>query len=87
MSDVVPLKFAHEDDGFCRVCFTRCVDGHVYRYCWQREGDWKFCRCSGDFEPSHEVMGFQGVPAKQLTPKNPGETQTGRDLNAFIEGA
>ena len=82
------LKFEHEDHGFCRVMFSRRFEDHKFLYCWQEEsrGFYKFYRCSSDGEPSHEVTGFAGVLAKKLTPINPGETQTGRDLNTFLKG-
>ena len=80
------MEFSYEDNGFCRVVFTRTVEDHKYAYCWQLEGPqtFKFYRCSRDHEPEYEVMGWGGVPAAQMTPKNPGETLTGRELNAFL---
>jgi hypothetical protein len=76
------LKFEYEDNGFCRVMFSRSG----FLYCWQLDGPdtYKFYRCSQDGEPSHEVMGFAGAPARGLTPVNPGQTQTGRELNTFL---
>ena len=81
------LTFLHEDNGFCRVMFYRTFEGNRFYYCWLEEakGTFEFYRCSSDGEPSHKVTGWAGVPAKDQTPKNPGQTQTGRDLNAFLK--
>lgn len=80
------LKFLHEDNGFCRVMFVREVEGHKYLYCWQLDGPgFTFYRCSGDGEPSHEVRGWGGVSALAMTPRNPEQTEIGRQLNTFLE--
>lgn len=76
------FKFHAEDHGFCRV-YYRGRNGKLY--CYQDEGygdqhDWKFYVCSSDGEPSHEVKPVDGT-----IPLAPGDTQTGRDLNAFLE--
>jgi hypothetical protein len=83
-----PLVFVHEDNGFCRVMFERKGEGYSPLYCWQLDGPdtFKFYRCTNDGEPSHKVTGWDGVPAKDLTPANPGETDIGRALNAFLGG-
>lgn len=80
------LKYWYEDEGFCRVVFKRIVEHQAYIYCWQLNGDkhYTFYRCSADAEPDHEVIGFGGVSAWYLTPDNPGQTSTGRELNEFL---
>jgi hypothetical protein len=80
------MTFAYEDDGFCRVVFHRHVDGAKYTYCWQqaRTDEFEFYRCTSDGEPSHIVLGWGGVPAHKLTPRNPSHTPTGGMLNAYL---
>ena len=80
------LTFEHEDNGFCRVMFSRKLEDKKFFYCWMEEakGTFQFYRCSQDGEPSHRVNGWGGVPAINQTPFNPGETNTGKALNAFI---
>jgi hypothetical protein len=84
------MRFGYEDNGNCRVVFFRIVEGKRYTYCWQEEaaGEFKFYRCStgqGYDEPDYSVLGFGGVPARELTPLNPGETETGVALNTFLK--
>lgn len=81
------LKFEHENNDFCRVMFSRKFEGNKFFYCWQEEakGSFEFYRCSQDGEPSHKVTGWGGVPAKNQTPANPGQTDVGRSLNAFLK--
>lgn len=89
IDETPPLKFSYENHDFCRVVFTMTRDGHENVYCWQEDAplQFKFYRCSsggGFHEPSHEVLGWHGVRAKDATPRNPGMTQTGRALNFFL---
>jgi hypothetical protein len=81
------LTFAFEDNGFCRVVFTRRIDGERFVYCWQkgRGDDFEFYRCSTDGEPSHMVTAIAGEPVATITPRNPGESAIGRELNAYLE--
>lgn len=83
------MRFGYEDHGNCRVVFHRIVEGGRYVYCWQEEaaGSFKFYRCSsgqGHDEPSYEVTGWGGILAREMTPANPGNTETGKVLNVFL---
>lgn len=74
------MRFVSEDNGNCRVYYRESNR----LFCWQdesswgRTADWKFYVCSHDGEPSHEVP-------EPVTPPCPGETATGRSLNAFLQ--
>jgi hypothetical protein len=78
------LTFEYEDNGFCRVIFSRKFEGKKFFYCWMEEvkGTFQFYRCSQD--GAYRVNGWGGIPAIDQTPANPGETDTGRALNVFI---
>lgn len=88
------MTFKSEDNGFCRVYFTRSAtqaDGSAATvlYCWQDDGyggerHFRFYRCSRDGEPDYEVQGWGGVPAADMTPPTPGVTQIGRELNDWL---
>jgi len=82
MTTKVMLKFAYEDNGYCRVYYK---GPHRSVYCWQWEGreGWKFYRCTNDGEPSYIVVRVEGQKATDA-PDCPGMTQTGRDLNEFL---
>ena len=83
------LRFSSEDNGNCRVYFTRSARGAVrILYCWQKSsGDgFEFLRCSRDGEPSHVVTGFTdtGKSPIQETPPFVAETTTGMEFIAWI---
>jgi hypothetical protein len=76
------LKFVAEDNGNCRVYYRRMEDRALFCFQLDRDAHFEFYRCSKDGEPSHEVL----PPLRSSLTPCPGETSTGREFNAWMEG-
>lgn len=75
------LKFHSEDNGNCRVYYRR-DDRALFCFQLDSPGSFLFFRCSKDGEPSYEVL----PPLRSSLSPCPGETTTGREFNAWMEG-
>jgi hypothetical protein len=78
------LVYSHTDDGYCRVYYTyENKDGQTCHYCAQEEykGAVQFYRCTDEpwLEPDYPVK------LKILPPKSPGDSETDRAVNAWID--